>query len=81
MNVDGYLQNLVWSGTGHVIFERCPHMKNDLIEVVNEYEESPDLFKQVVYDDLYNFVPLTPGMTSAKVQPNDLIIEKEKAYT
>lgn len=38
---------------------------------VDSYPTSPDMFQEVVYDDLYNFVPLTNDMTQAKVCADD----------
>ena len=35
------------------------------------FDESGEIFKEVVYDDIYNFVPLMSGMESAKVCTDD----------
>ena len=40
-------------------------------ENVDNFEASQGLFSEVVYDDVYNFVPLTSDMTSAKVCTDD----------
>jgi len=39
---------------------------------VDNFEDSQELFSEVVYDDVYNFVPLTSDKTSAKVCTDDL---------
>jgi len=52
---------------------------------VDNFEASPGLFTEVVYDDLYNFVPLTSDMTSAKVCTDDVtfccIAEYEASFS
>merc|ERR1712212_1381635 len=40
-------------------------------ENVDNFEASNDVFTEIVYDDVYNFVPLTSDMTSAKVCTDD----------
>jgi len=40
-------------------------------ENVDNFETSQDQFSEIVYDDVYNFVPLTNDMTSAKVCTDD----------
>jgi len=40
-------------------------------ENIDKFEETGDMFKEVAYDDLYNFVPLRNGMTAAKVCTDD----------
>ena len=38
---------------------------------VDSYPASPDVFQEIVYDDLYNFVPLTNDAGQAKVCSDD----------
>jgi len=38
---------------------------------IENFEESGELFKEMAYDDLYNFVPLRKGMSNAKVCTDD----------
>ena len=48
-------------------FQRPVNWSQYATENVDSYPASTDMFQEIVYGDLYNFVPLTSDKNSAKV--------------